>query len=247
MATLATETWTGANGAAWPAQWTATGGTSTIQANRGRMVTAATASTYNTATRYLSGMANATDTDVTVTIYPTTTAFQYVMLRICGNGIDTTAWEPITGYQLWFTPSAGNVSVELVEYNSAASQTSRLANAASAVPWSATNGFTVRFQRSGTLVRYKIWAGNASEPGAWDRTFTDSDGTVPPTGKVALVIVSNNDGIATTVDFDGLTVTDGAGAPTTLDLLRLGANVVDLRVGTATPSAVYIGTTQVWP
>lgn len=36
-------------------------------------------------------------------------------------------------------------------------------------------------------------------------------------------------------------------AATNLNKLRLGANTVGLRVGTATPSKAYLGSTQVWP
>lgn len=38
-----------------------------------------------------------------------------------------------------------------------------------------------------------------------------------------------------------------AAASTNLDKLKLGTNLVGLRVGTNTPSKIYLGSTQVWP
>lgn len=244
MATLATETWTGTNGAAWPAQWTAVGGTSSIQANRGRLTTPATAAgSYGTAVRHLSGMTDATDTDVTVTVYPTTSAFQYAFVRICGSGAGGAAWNPSSGYQLWLVPSGGFVNAEVHKYVGGAESILDVARTTS-VPWT-TGGCRVRFQRQGATVRYKVWDPASSEPTVWLSAVTDA--TPVGAGKVALLATSNNDGVSTTVDWDDLTVTDGADVPTNLDKLRLGAGTALLRVGASAASKAYLGATQVWP
>ena len=68
MTVLATETWTGSNGAAWPAQWSGTlgsGASRTIQGNRGRLTPIPSAWSGD-ARAYLSGMTATADVDIVV-------------------------------------------------------------------------------------------------------------------------------------------------------------------------------------
>lgn len=208
MTTLATETWTGTTGAAWPAQWTRTGDTgnaSTIQANRGRLTTGT--AQYATAVATIGTMTATSDTDVTVSVYPAATATaQWAFVRIKGTGVGGAAWTPSTGYQLWLYNGGANTSaISLIRYNSDGSEVS-FADSVAGPAWSTTSGLTVRLQYLGTTLRYKVWTTGGAEPGSWNGTFTDSG---VANGKVSLITTVDG-AAAKSVDWDDLTVTDGA-------------------------------------
>lgn len=77
-------------------------------------------------------------------------------------------------------------------------------------------------------------------------TWADSNGATLATGSITYTGTTS----ATTAQANvwaAFLKPAATGGGTNLDKLRLGASVVGLRVGSATPSAVYLGATKVWP
>jgi len=189
-----TETWTGTTGASWPAAWTIDYGTGSIQANRGRLTgfSGGIGRTRQTAMSAITG-----NFDITVTASaggPNT---------MIGMG-DT--WNPFdvypqNGYVMEFQASASTAGFGWIYLRNGGSRTT-LANTSSALGTTAgPNGYKVRFQRTGSTVRMRVWSDGASEPGTWDLSATDSTVTAALTFYLAF---SGNDTVS--VDFDDLAI-----------------------------------------
>lgn len=239
MATLATETWTGTTGAAWPAQWTSfttlgTGGSSTLQANAGRLTTPVGSASYPSQSAYLSGMAATPDTDLVVSFRGTVSAVeQYVALAVdvqSTTSSSVAAWMPSTGYALLMsygaTASVSAIDLYKPETNGSTSlQTS-------SVTLTGTTQYTVRFQRIGSAIRARIWATGSSEPATWNINYTDASPAAA--GKVRLTAIPGAVATARSFDFDDLTVTDGVAGPAAVDAPLSGSGTL---AAALTPSA----------
>lgn len=234
MATLATETWTGTDGAAWPAQWTVTG-TATILSNKGRFTPSASA--FASGRAYLSGMTAATDTDVTVFVSRTTTTGQFAGVSICADNTiySGTTTLPGTGYcvALNYGATTAGSNVQLFRNSGGTSQTQLGSTVAIALDGPVTYG--VRIQRTGTTIQCKVWDTAGAEPGSW--TISQTDGSPLAANKVLLAWSNGSVAAARPGDWDNLTVTDGAAPALTVSAGLSGSGTLTATVQPALSSA----------
>lgn len=212
MATLATETWTGTTGANWPVQWTTGGtGTVTIQSNAGRQVAGASA-----IARSRLGSMTATSTfDITLTVQAASSAGR-VGITVGTNQGD---YYMLNGYmlELWF--ATGDARINTTDGTGVS--TDRV-TATSAVTGATT--YNVRFQRSGGVVRAKVYTG--TEPGTWLLSWTDT------VNQAAGILQLGTIG-SSTITYDDLTVLDAAAPAVTVNVDVSGS-------GTLTATAVHV-------
>ena len=199
MATLATESWTGSNGAAWPAQWvtgqTGTGSAATIQGNKGRLASG-TQGGYSGASR-ISRRLNITaptNVDVSGTWTPDANEPYGAVAVRADNTIDTG-----DGYYLLLNKSGTLELAVIVGYSS-----TTLGTFSFAASSSTTYGF--RLRAVGSLIQARVWSG--TEPATWNVSVTDT--AVTGSGAVGFTVVCGNATVAHAIDFDDLLVNDGA-------------------------------------
>lgn len=234
------ETWTGTDGAAWPAQWAidaGSGATSAIASNRGRLVTPTTG-TYTTIAARLAGMPVSTDQELLVTVTPPTIASgaeAYTIFHLRSNGVaGGNPWEPQTGYALWVHRRTTNDYQVYIYKYVAGVGTLLSAQVTVASTWPAT--FKVRFQAIGSTIRAKVWSGT-DEP-AWTVTATDSS---IASGRATLVAVKGAQATVLNFDYDDLTVTATSTAPPAFGAIGTylaGTNRTSTVVATPTGAAV---------
>jgi hypothetical protein len=205
MTTLATETWTGADGAAWPAQWTTRGGTLTIQGNAGRLAPSAVGYTYSRAD--LTGMPLADNIEVSGTLVGTFDAVeQYIEVHVNSDlGTTSSNWEATNSFVLLFTydPVAASGNIKL-QQSIAGTTTTISAAPNKTLVGTGRVGFRVR--RIGTDLRARVWDASGAEPSSWDVTAT----VTPMSGRVGLLAANGAASVSRAFDFDSLIVTDGA-------------------------------------
>lgn len=207
MTTLASETWTGTTGAAWPAQWTtsATAGTAahTIQANAGEMAVSGSGLIIGRA--YLSGMPASVNMDETVSaLIPATGAGWLLVVVGSDNGLGYNNFFPTLGYACQVNyDGAGGGTLGLYRCPTSGSSDAFL----SAKAMAAGTRQYIRVQRIGSVVRCKVWAASGTEPATWDLTYTDP-APITTAGRLLLSLASNAGNRTTT--WDDLVVTDGA-------------------------------------
>jgi hypothetical protein len=208
MATLATETFTGTTGAAWPAQWTkrTTTGTTTIQTNGGRITPPTGA--FAICRSDLSGMADTTNVDFTGSIVGLVSAveqYAYIMIGSDG-GVTGTNWEATNCFILSMEYNATAASSQLVLMNSTAGTVADMATVTKSLTGLTKYGF--RVQQVGSALRARVWASASAEPSTWD-----FDTTAPAkVGKVGVLAANGTATTARAFTFDDITVTDAAGA-----------------------------------
>lgn len=200
MVTLATETWTGTTGAAWPSQWVAgsTQGTATIQSNAGRLL--ADGNGYRRVNRFLN-VADATTSELYVeaTVAALTEHYGYAFLR---STVGDTAY-PV-GYGVVLTPATSTYTMELGYGTGESVQTT------APLTYTAGARYGIRLRVDGFTFRSRVWNLTGSEPTTWALTSTDADSSFP-SGKAWLGYLSGNAANAG-MTFDNLTLTDGAAA-----------------------------------
>jgi X-X-X-Leu-X-X-Gly heptad repeat protein len=198
---LASETWTGADGAAWPAQWAVQSGTATLVSNAGQLVSGATA--YGSAYARLAGLSNIGDTNLSCTfIFRDAGVEQYGSFGIDGDSstsginVDGTCYAFILDFAA--TPASGGL--ELNKYVAGAE------TQLTTVTKTLTGGvkYGVRFQRLGTALRARVWDASTSEPATWDITYTITD--TPLVGKPSVGFFNGGTAVARQATFDSLTV-----------------------------------------
>jgi hypothetical protein len=207
VAVVATETWTGSNGAAWPGQWTTQLGTAAvadIQTNEGRLLTS-TAAYSAGANALLSGMTAIADSEAYAEILfqnPLTEQYGKVAVRVSGLPAAATTDYPPNGYFAEIYPNAsGSWNVQRV----VGSTKTSLATAAYTT--TAGTAVAVRLRVVGSVVSFRIWNVGSSEPGTW--TYTGTDGTPYSTaGKVFMSAQNGGSTGAKAVIFDNLSVDD---------------------------------------
>jgi hypothetical protein len=190
---LASETWTGTTGAAWPAQWvagvTGTGGTAALQAGQGR-VTSGTVAFAHTARRL--DITAAVDGDVVVRV---TRVDATATARVVVRGDSTLA---TTGYVVEL--GASTVSLR----KRVAGTLTTLTSWAATITAGTAYGVRVRF--AGQWLNVRVWDTTAGgEPGTWDAAITDT--AVTAAGYVGVGVVGDATTTAKAADFDDLTFT----------------------------------------
>lgn len=224
MATLATETWTGTNGAAWPAQWNIGVGTGTIQSNAGRLVTAT-----SVAQAFLSTMATTSTFDITVTL-SMAAATGTAAVAVGANWGD---FFPQSGYILTidFTSGSGNLALQTTD--ASAAPTSRVSGS---LALTAGTTYSVRFRRVGGIIYARLWTG--TEPGTWNLQWTDTVNQAA--GRAQLSAYGTGGAGTVTTTWDNLTVTDGASVALTGSLAASGAGALALAGAMNVPGSLAL-------
>jgi|GEM_PF-2540223 len=232
---LANETWSAANGSAWPSQWTVTtanGGTIDVQNGMGRVITPTTNYSPPGST-YLAGMPATTDTEILMDfMVPNVSIEQYALL---GARIQTPTWnaigDPTTGYILNVYPSNGNIEV----LYSGPFTSLQIAS----YPLTSGVTYTVRWQLIGSRTRVRIWPKANAEPSTWS---IDVGGATDLTaGKVAVFSESGGAGAAQ-IYYDNLTVI----APLQTGKVYIGSQLRPMGyIGSRPIVGVYIGPNKV--
>ena len=204
MATLFTETWTGTNGAAWPAQWaegsTPVGGWATINGNVGQLGTGAQGSYAGAARVSRRQTGSYVDTDATLRFRRTVgESFLQVFARA------NTAVDTASGYAVDISPSA----VTLRRYNNYGSVVLGTA-LNTAVPLN--TWYRLRYRVVGSQIAFKLWADGATEPAAWDRDTTDTG--ITAAGSFGFSLAGGAAASSSVAEVDDVTVTDGVAADT---------------------------------
>lgn len=195
-AALIRETWTGTNGAAWPAAWTGAGGIRDIQTNSGRHITAATASAVVTSSR--SGLGAG---ELLVRFQWDATAVernQYFACRAADFDNHTHCLVRDTG-------AARNISIAKRVGGTPTTLSSVVAVSVSAGSW-----YWVRLRWSGGDYRARLWADGSPEPPDWTVQATDTTHT---SGLLLLATGNGADAAARTTLLDDMQVWDlGSGS-----------------------------------
>lgn len=204
-----TETWTGANGAAWPAAWTFTqpsgsGGTNTIQTNRGVLTNGTGA--YAQRVAYQSTMTAASNMNLLITVMPLAQANGWFNVAIDSDNQPLSANGSFrqNGYAVQFAESTAAGSANTSLFKQVGNVQSTLSGAIG-MTLTANTAYKLRLQRLGTTIRYRVWAAANAEPGTWTASVTDG-GTQPPAGRVSLMVGNSYDGSVASVAFDDLSV-----------------------------------------
>lgn len=196
MAVLATETWTGANGSAWPAQWTAatnSSGAATIQANAGQLGFGTSSGYSFGASAYLSGMAAVADSDTAVTVSFAQIQEEYLFLAARSDGTRN------VGYAVSISASTGLSVGPLGAGNTFTNLSGSLGGA-----WTAGVARKIRFRVAGSSLSVKVWDAVAAEPASW--TWTGTDTTWTAAGRFMAFVNTGASTSGGTVSLDDLTI-----------------------------------------
>jgi hypothetical protein len=170
---LYSETWTGANGAGWPAAW-ATGGTNgsaSIQSNEGRLTFNDVANAF--ARAQLTAVTARPDADLLTSYqFSSTTAGSYFSVYVRGSGGWQNGYRPVNGYGLQITPNSGTITLEK---NVAGTRTT-IQNVAGAQTVSTAKHW-LRLRATGSTIQFRTWLDGTPEPSTWATTVTDSSVT----------------------------------------------------------------------
>lgn len=212
MATLASETWAGASGAAWPAQFTvgAQAGTAT-QTGAGRGLITAPATTYSPAKSwYLAGMTATLAQEFYGTLTFSSLLVKYHSICLRSDGTITNL-DPTNGYMLYLQPDLTTVTVNRVVAGTKTVVASPTFTYQNAELW-------IRFSvDTDHRVRLRLWYGGAgAEPSTWLIDQIDA----APYNVAGRVMATHGSGSETTASFSygPLTITDtptggGSSAP----------------------------------
>lgn len=185
---VASESWAGTNGAAWPSQWAtlANAGAGTIQSNRGRLLPNGTG--YLPYRRAITGLA-VQNVEAYVEFTPTALQESYIDLSVRQN-LARPDYYP-DGYfvscdiggTVW---TLGGVDAQNGQFN----------NVDTTITWELTT-YSIRLRAEphptvagSSLVSAKVWKTSTTEPAAWVKQITD--GSYMRAGSVALGISSGN-------------------------------------------------------
>jgi hypothetical protein len=222
-----TTTWTGSNGAAWPAPWaqtaSASGSTATIQSNRGRLHLG-TVGGYGDV-HAMGYTPAAQDYEITV---------DFVMTQVTGEQFQRLCWRDSSGVLTAFYQVEVGIDASNISYISVDKQPF-IANYGGQGGLGLIVGDVVHLRVLSTGANHKVrwWINAASEPGTWNVDFTDggadtlldessnvitdelgdpltvSGAGAYPSGKVHLMSLGGNAAGARNHDFDNFTSTVG--------------------------------------
>jgi hypothetical protein len=190
-AALHEESWTGANGAGWPAAWSTSvsGGSATIQSNQGRLTYNDTANAY--ARAQLTAVPARADADLlTSYTWNSTAAGAYFSAYVRGSGGWANGYRPRNGYGVQITPNSGTV---LLDKNVNNTRTT-LQSVGGAQPVSTAKHW-LRLRVTGSTVQFRIWLDGNPEPSTWAATVTDTGVTANGQTFLSLNRGSNNVGV----------------------------------------------------
>lgn len=209
MATLATDTFTGSNGAAWNSQWTTSAGnggaaTFSLQSNTGQWMVS-TGGTYPQA--FLSGMAATSDCDLYCDFLATTNSVtNYLFFGISAPSATWFSGDPFfpdVGYGVQVTVATTDTAsaLKLIKCSSGYTVEGPVAT----VTVTAGTWYTIHLQRrSGTISAY-LYTQGGTAPSSPQCTWTDSS----PLGSGKVVVTGCPASTSYGQQIDNLTVTDG--------------------------------------
>jgi chitodextrinase len=196
-----TETWPDADGAPWPAAWTTSGASATIdtQGGTGRLLVSDVAGGY--ARAQLTGLADRADSDLLTSFrWSSNSAASYLSVFLRGSGGWQNAYRPKNGYGIQLQSNSGTVSV-LKNVNGTLTTLQNVAGAQALT----TGKQWLRLRVVGSQIQFKIWADGTSEPTSWTTSLTDSAVTAPGGLFIAQVRAASNVGDKA-VNFDDLSI-----------------------------------------
>jgi len=168
-----TETWPGADGAAWSSAWTTSGSSAVIdtQSGTGRLGFTDVSGGY--ARVQLTGLASQSDADLVTSFqWSSNTAVSYLSVFLRGSGGWQNAYRPKNGYGLQLQSNSGTVSV-MKDVNGTATVLQNVAGGQQV----STGKQWLRLRVAGAQLQFKIWADGSPEPAAWAASLTDTDVT----------------------------------------------------------------------
>lgn len=238
-ATLASESWTGSDGAPWSGQWTdavdgaSIQGSRTVQGNRGRL-TPPNFAFGGQSRGFLSGMTAVADCDLLVDFATPTATDQIVTVMLRCDGAPFGNDYAANGYMvaavngtatLSVVVNGTNTSLGTVSYTPSTTATTRL-----------------RFRAVGSSVKVRLWPAAGTEPATWGVAVTNS--AITAAGKVWLGTTNLN--TVTYVEFDNLTLraATAGGGPTTPGA-SVGADPSLLPFAETSPWRLGVATTAV--
>lgn len=178
----ASETWPGADGADWPAQWgyLAPAGITTTNGGRGYMV--ANNQGYTPIRRYLPAVA-VHNVEAYVEFTPVTLQEQYIDISVrqstaAGYYPDGYFVSCDLGGTVW---TLGAIDTNDGQFN----------NFDSTMVWELGASYGIRLRAQGNAIMAKVWKLSDGEPAGWVQTITDA--TYDRTGSVALGYSSGSD------------------------------------------------------
>lgn len=208
MATLATETFPGTAGAAWPTKWTtgAASGGAVTQDGAGYGALTSTASAYGYGDfAYLTAV-NTRDQDITFDALFPVMAEQYLVVELRAS-TPTTSGAPSNCYYMQIRADGGAGATLDVGKIVGGTQTHFVAFTIGPAVTAGT-AIRFRFQAIGNTIGVKWWTPGAAEPATWNYTTTDT-ALSAATGTVALQMVAGAAATARTGKVATITVTDG--------------------------------------
>ena len=200
---LHTETWTGANGAVWPAAWTtnSANGSATIASNTGRMAFTDTTGAY--ARAVLTGVPPTTDTEVLTSYqWSSNTAQAVLNVYLRGSGGWQNPNRPRTGYGLNLVSTTGTITIQR-NVNGTLTNLRTVAGGQAVT----TARQWLRFRVDGQDVMFRTWRDGTTEPSTWTSTLSDS--SIPGAGQLYLTHLRNStNNAAKNLTLDDLTLSD---------------------------------------
>jgi large repetitive protein len=193
--TAASETWTGSDGTAWPAQWSlnsASNGSATLVANRGRLTT--TQGAYAGKQAMILADVVPADFEAVVDLTPQvsgdTERWSQLMFRTDGVG-----YEPRNGFAVDIR-STGAVSV--LRYDNYTRTSLGLSSAISGTT------LRIRVRAQGSNIKVRVWSTAAAEPSTWLFDLTDANHTTRT--RMMIGLFGGNTVATRVADWDNLTV-----------------------------------------
>jgi chitodextrinase len=200
---LFSETWAGADGDTWPAGWTASASSATVdtQAGAGRIFVNDVTSAYGRV--QLAGLPNRADAELlTSYAWSSNSATSYLSVYLRGSGGWQNGYRPKNGYGLQLQSNSGTVVVQ----KNVSSVTSTIQSVPSAQQLTTAKQW-LRLRVSGSTIEFKIWTDGTPEPVTWKSTIVDS--SVSAAGQVFISVNRGASNVGTkSVTFDDLSVRD---------------------------------------
>lgn len=215
--TLATETFTGTDGASWPAQWTITpnSGAATIQSNAGRL-DPVSATAYATGPwAYLSGMTATVDTDLLFAATFSSTGEQYLNFAVRSTGVVDGNGYPDNCYFIQMDAGTGGGYFGVIR-NINGTRTDLTPSGTWNRAFSVTIGqkMWLRLRVIGSAITVTHWADGVAEPSTATWQLAADPSPYSSAGQPFFVTVNGATG-PQVVTLDNVTVTDGTASQVT--------------------------------
>ena len=210
MTTIRSDTFTGANGAAWGSEWAlgrnpTAGGGATIQSNTGRLQSGTVAG-YDFGDRIARRVAGATVKDQDVTfrfMHDGTECYPELWLRSTNPELDGG-----TGYAVAFSLDGGQISLSRQVSFTGTALGSPINKTLTSGSW-----YRIRVQTIATALRVRVWNDGDAEPTTWNINLSDTTPALQVAGYTGLSLGGGGDATVANFFIDDFEQTDGAVTP----------------------------------